>query len=146
MRAAESEYSESKEIREQLNTLSFVRIHAQRGDPSRPPWAMFNFFDETREFMAKNEMAYRPNCQMKKIGPDLNVGGPEYEEWRVGLCQIWIERQYCKTDCTAMLEFRIDTEIGGDTHKFKVWIQFSEETAEIGQCLGSVGESPNLDW
>jgi len=146
MGAAESTYKESRQIQEQLNTLSFVRIHAERGSPRNPPWFMYDFFDETREFMAKNQMVYSPYCFITKIGTDLDVGGQERRDWRVGLCQIWIERQYCQPDCTAMLEFRVDAEIGGELHQFKVRIQLLDEIAEIGQCFGSFGESPMLDW
>lgn len=146
MRAAESKYNESKQIREQLNALSFVRIDAQRGGPFRPPWFVYVFFDETREFMAKNEIVYSPYCHITKIGTDLDIGGPQHEDWRIGLCQIWIERRYCKPDCTAILEFRIDAEIGGEPHEFKIWIQLLDEIADINQCFGSLAESPTLDW
>jgi len=146
MGAAESKYKESRQIQEQLSTLSFVRIRAERGSPRTPPWFMYDFFDETRKFMAKNQMVYSPYCWVTKIGTDFDVGGQEREDWRVGLCQIWIERQYCKPDCTAMLEFRVDAEIGGELHEFKVRVQVLDEIAEIGQCFGSFGESPMLDW
>ena len=82
-----------------------------------------------------------------KIGADLDVGRPEYEDWRVGLIQILEDRKYCKPVCNNLLEFRINTEIKGDPYLFEARMKLLEEVTDMRQCIGLAGEDrSSWDW
>jgi tetratricopeptide (TPR) repeat protein len=103
------------------------------------------FGDRPRMYHIFDELLTRGPAS--KIGTDLNVSRPEYEDWRVGLIQILEDREYCKPVCNALLEFRIDTEIRGSSYQFVARMKLVDEIAEIGQCNGLHDEeSSTWDW
>ena len=128
-----------EQLREKLLPLGIVYVYAERpncfGDYPHNPRTYY-FFDELK--------TWGPTT---KVGTDLNVARPKYEDWRVGLFQMWEGRKYCKPVCNTMLEFRISTEIKGGPYQFKARMKLPDEIAEIGQCIGLRGEEwSSWDW
>ena len=144
--AAETEYKESREIRQQLRSLEFVSITAERGGPGDPPWFRHEFFDATRDFMEDNQMSFAPHCWVAKIGRGLDIPGKRRADWRVGLCETWIERRYCKLRCVPMLEIRVDSEIEGNPYRFTARHRPVVEADRILRCVNEFGESSMRDW
>jgi tetratricopeptide (TPR) repeat protein len=144
--AAATEYKESREIRQQLRSLEFVSITAESGGPGEPPWFHHEFFDATRDFMEDNQMNFAPHCWTAKIGRGLDIPGKRRADWRVGLCEIWIERRYCKLRCVPMLEIRVDTEIEGSQYRFTAKLRPVVELAGVLRCVNEFGESSMRDW
>jgi Flp pilus assembly protein TadD len=139
----ETRYKESGELQEQLRSLTFISISGETGGPGSPPWHSYDFFDETRNFMEANRMHYHPYCWTGKTARDLDISGRRRADWRVGLCQIWIEKPYCRLRCIPALEFRVDTRIEDRSYRFKALL---EDSAGIMRCVDQFGESPMLDW
>jgi tetratricopeptide (TPR) repeat protein len=91
---------------------------------------------------------HRGISEVVKIAQNLGIGDPDRERWRVGLYQEWVAEKYCKAECTAMLEFRIDRESDGQPVTFHAWLGVVEDIADIVQCASSsYGEIPGAeDW
>lgn len=119
------------QLKEQLVPLSFLRILADRENcPTARMYWLLDVLDS----------AGRPRVnlglsEITKIATNLGIGNPDKEHWRVGLYQQWLAEKYCKPECFAILEFRIDAEIHGDPIKFRAWIDLLDEVAEVGQCV-----------
>lgn len=143
MGAAKDKYTASSALQEKLRFLSFVSLNAESGGPGEPPWYSHEFFDAEQDFMKKNRMDFRPFCWTGRIARNLDVPGKRHADWRVGLCQVWIERRYCRLRCVAALEFRIDTEIEGRTYRIKALV---DDVAGIMQCPDQFGDSPMSEW
>ena len=125
-----------EQLREKLLPLGIGYVYAERPNCFGNHPRTYHFFDE---FMI--------NGPANKIGTELNVGRPEYENWRVGRIQMLERRKYCKPVCQTLLEFRIDTEIRGDPYQFKARMKSLDETLETGQCAGVRGEEwSSWDW
>jgi len=77
MGAAKTRYNESREIQQQLRSLSFISISAASGGPGNPPWYLHEFFDATQEFMKDNRMDFTPYCWVGKIARDLDEIRPD---------------------------------------------------------------------
>jgi tetratricopeptide (TPR) repeat protein len=118
----------SKEAREELKqrfeALSITHAYAER--QGCPTHKIYMFLNEEPDPLALTEIT--------KIGAD--------ENWRIGLRQHWVSKQYCKPTCSTSIEFRIDTEFYGDPFKFQFRTALLEKAAEACQCFGNYGDSP----
>jgi tetratricopeptide (TPR) repeat protein len=86
---------------------------------------------------------HRGLSEVVKIAPNLRIGDPGRERWHVGIYQEWVAEKYCKAECAAMLQFRIDKEIDGQPVKFNAWLGVVENIDDIVRCISSYyGEIP----
>jgi hypothetical protein len=127
------------QLKEELTPLSFVRIEAS---PNPDCLGLRYLLLDVRDPGVRQ----RGRSEVVKIAKNLELGDAERERWRVGLYQEWVAEKYCKEECTARLEFRIDREIDGQTVKLKAWLGGVEEIADTVQCVSSYhGELPRAE-
>lgn len=140
-----SEYRESESHKERLRVLRFAHISATRRGPSQLPFP-YTFFDVTREFDENGESGYLPPCFYSKVSHDLEIPSERSADWRVGLCQLWFEKPYCRPECATLLEFRVDVEVDDSPYRFAATVLVVDEVAEHRQCIDELGESSIRDW
>ncbi len=128
------------QLMERLMPLSFVRVEM----PHKPDcYGLGYLLLDVRDPADRQ----RGLSEVVKISKNLGIGDPERERWRVGLHEEWVAEKYCKEECRAMLEFRIDRETGDQPVKFKAWVGIQEEISDIAQCSSYYGENPSAeDW
>lgn len=126
-------------LKEKLMPLSFVRVERSHNPDCRHGlgYLLLDVRDPADRRRGLSEVV--------KIAVIPGLGDPERERWRVGLYQEWVAEKYCKAECSAMLEFRIDSEIGGQPVTFNAWSKVLEEIADIGQCSSHYGETPSAE-
>ena len=117
------------ELKRQFERLSITHAVAER--QGCPTYKMYIFLNEDPDQMTLTEIT--------KIGAD--------ENWRIGLRQHWISKPYCTPTCSTSIEFRVDTEFFGDLFKFQFRTAPLDKAADVCQCFGSYGESPqHKEW
>ena len=131
----------SNQLREELMPLSFVRIERSHKPDCRHGlgYLLLDVRDPSDRWRGLSEVV--------KIAKNLEVGDPERERWRIGLFQEWVAEKYCKAECTARLQIRVDREIDGQVVQFNAWVKVLKEIAGIAQCGSHYGEMPGAeDW
>jgi hypothetical protein len=128
------------QLKETLIPLSFVRIKVSHKPDCHGLW--YSLLDASHPSDRGQGVS-----EVVKVANDLQIGDRGRERWRVGLYQKWVAERYCKAECTASLEFRIDTAINGRSFTFTAWVRILEEVADIGRCSSHFGETPGAkDW
>jgi len=128
-----------EQLREKLMPLSFRTIEVRKAKCGFPGYRLL-FLTDPGGRQGPSEVV--------KVATHLGVGDPDKEHWRVGLFQEWLAHKYCRAECSALLEFRIDTEIDGHEVTVRALVEILEDIAEIAQCIGSTfGETPGVkEW
>lgn len=129
------------QLKQKLMPLSFIRIERSHKPECRHGlgYLLLDVRDPADRQRGLSEVV--------KFAEIPGPGDPERERWRVGLYQEWVAEKYCKAECSAMLEFRVDSEIGGQAVTFNAWVTVLEDIADIGQCSAYYGETPGAqEW
>lgn len=129
-----------EQLKVKLMPLSFRTIAVIKANCSYPGYRLLSLPDPLGRPRGPSEVV--------KIAANLGFGDANKEHWRVGLYQEWLAHKYCRAECNAMLEFRIDTEIDGHEVTVRALVEILEEVADIGQCIGTTfGETPGVkEW
>jgi len=112
------------ELKQRFEALSITHANAERR--GCPAYKVYMFLNEKPDPLALTEVT--------KIGAD--------ENWRIGLRQHWVTKQYCKPTCSTSVVFRVDAEFYGDLFKFEFRTAPLDKAAEACQCFGNYGDSP----
>ena len=129
----------SNELKGELMPLSFVRIERSHNPDCQH--GMGYLLLDTRERAHRR----RGVSEVVKIAAIPGLGDTQGERWRVGLRQEWVKENYCKAECSAMLQFRIDRETDGQVVRFNAWVAVLEDVVDIARCGSHHGEMPGAE-